>query len=148
MNENKSQAVAIPESHLDLLTSGYAAIMTTVRHTDGLLSSNPVTAYWIDDTIKVSTLKSRIKYRNIIADPRVTICIVSPEDRMHYIEIRGHASTEDDPNREFHDAMFKKMTGIEPPEDMDPPDAERVTITLYPEKISCPQLYGGRFDKR
>ncbi len=138
----------IPETHQDLLTGLCTAVMTTVRHTDGLLSSNPVTAHWIDNTVKVSTLKSRLKYKNILADNRVTVCIVSPEDPMHYIEIRGHATMEDDPDREFVETMHEKLTGSPPPKDMDPPTAERVIITIHPEQISFPRLYGGMFHKK
>lgn len=144
MTEKKP--LRIPGSHIDLLTSNYSATMTTVRHSDGLLTTNPVTAHWIDNTVKISTLKSRMKYKNIVADNRVTVCVVSPTDRMHYIEIRGRASLEDDLDRRFHDSMFEKTVGSPPPEDMDPAGAQRVVITVHPEQISHPTLYGGRFD--
>ena len=42
--------------------------------------------------------------------------------------------------------IIENSGGDEPPADMDPPDAERVIITIHPQQVSSPTLYGGRFD--
>lgn len=132
-----------------LLRSSHLAMLTTVRHNDGLLSTTPVGFVWDGECIRISTLKSRIKYKNLTANPLATFCLMSPTNIMSYIEIRGHATLEDDADRSF--ARLQFMTGSngqEPPADMDAPDAERVVIRIHPQQVSSPTLYGGRFDQK
>ena len=67
---------------------------------------------------------------------------------MEYVELRGFATIEDDTDRSFaRRQFFEGSGGKEPPADMDPPEAERVIITIHPQQVSSPTLYGGRFDK-
>ena len=137
----------IPDDKHELLKQQHFGMLTTVR-ADGLLSTNPVGFYFDGETVRISTLKSRVKYRNIQADSRVCFCVQSFKNPMDYIEIRGHATVADDSDSAFLKMQFASGSGgAEPPEDMDPPSAERVVITLHPEQVSAPQLYGGRFDK-
>lgn len=146
MNAPKD-TVEIPATKHALLEENFIGMMTTVRHKDGMLSTNPVGYVWDGKQIRVSTLKSRVKYQNLLADDRICFCVTSPKNVMDYIEIRGVATLQDDPDRSFHDKQFRRGSGgMEPPKDMDPPGAERVTITIHPTQVSSPTLYGGRFD--
>jgi PPOX class probable F420-dependent enzyme len=132
-----------------LLRSSHVAMLTTIRHNDGLLSTNPVGFVWDGECIRVSTLKSRIKFKNLTANPLVTFCLVSPTNMMSYIEVRGHATLEDDVDGSFTRLQF--MTGSggqEPPADLDSPESERVIIKIHPQQVSSPTLYGGRFDRK
>ena len=79
---------------------------------------------------------------------RAQLCVIDPNDHMTYVEIRGTVRVEDDIDKKYLRAQFKKHTGDELPEDLDPPDAERVVLYLTPEQVSSPQLYGGRFDNK
>lgn len=139
--------VVIPDTHLDLLTQLNPAVLSTIRHSDGLISSNPVGYLWDGEVVRISTLKSRLKYKNLLADPRATLCITSPKDGMHYIELRGTAELVDDPDRSQFVDQFTRMAGYPPPENLDAPGSERVTIVMHIEQVSCPRLYGGRFNK-
>lgn len=142
-----AKTICIPEQHHELLTTQHLAMLTTIR-ADGMLSTNPVGFYWDGEKIRISTLKSRMKYANIKQDSRVAFCVQSFADPMYYIELRGHATLEDDPDRAFARIQFMHGSGgKEPPADMDPANAERVIITLHPSKVSAPKLYGGRFHK-
>ncbi len=144
---NELSIKTIPEKNHALLTTQHLGMLTTVR-SDGMLSTNPVGFVWDGERIQISTLKSRVKYRNISADSRIAFCVQSAKNPMNYVEIRGFATLEDDLDRSFARRQFMiGSNGQEPPEDMDPPQAERVVITLHPQQISSPQLYGGRFDK-
>lgn len=143
----RGASLAIPDSHLDLMTQQTPGVLSTIRHSDGLISSNPVGFLWDGEVVRVSTLKDRMKYKNLLADSRVSLCISSPQDVMHYIELRGRAELLDDPDRSQFIEQFTRMAGTAPPAGMDPPDAERVTIVIHIEQVSCPQLYGGRFNK-
>lgn len=135
-----------PEQEAVLATT-FFAILSTVRHNDGRVSSNPVTFLWEGGEIGVSTLKSRMKYKNLVANPQATVCVVSPEDPMRYIEIRGTVRLVDDPDGSYLLKNFLTLTGAEPPENLDLPGEERVTIYLPPEQVSSPVMYSGRFDK-
>ena len=143
-----TKASPITAEHERILSACKTGLLSTIRHKDGLISTNPVGYLWNGEEIEISTLKSRVKYRNLAANPMATLCVVSPEDSMVYVEVRGRARLEDDPERRKSAEIFKKGTGFDMPRDLDPPDAERVTIYLRPEQVSSPTLYGGRFHKR
>ena len=137
----------IPEKHHKLLEENFWGVLTTIRHKDGLPSSNPVYYVWDGGKIRISSLRSRVKYQNIEANSVASFCVVSSKDTMNYLEIRGRATLADDPNREFFREQFRRGSGgMEPPEGLDPPDAERIIITIVPEQVSAPRLYGDKLD--
>jgi PPOX class probable F420-dependent enzyme len=136
----------IEQHHEDLLTSTFIGSLSTLRHSDGFISSNPVSFIWNGNEIEISTLKERMKYKNLLANPMATLCVLSPENHMYYVELRGTVRMVDDPQREYLRAQFIKLAGVEVPDDMDPPGSERVTLYLRPQQVSSPSLYGGRFD--
>ena len=137
----------INEQHEEILHSTFLGVLSTLRHNDGRISTNPVSFLWNGEEVEISTLKSRMKYKNLVANPAATICVTHPTNHMRYVEIRGTVRIVDDADRQYLRYQFKKLSGEEPPEDMDPPDAQRVIIYLRPEQVSSPVLYGGRFDK-
>lgn len=144
---NVGSEIPIDTRHHALLEKCANGILTTVRFKDQLPSTNPVGYVWDGVMVQVSTLKSRVKYKNLEADPRVAFCVVDTEDVTRYLEIRGWASLLDDPDREFFRKQFRRGTGTEPPADIDAPDDERAVITIHPTQVSSPLLYGGRFSK-
>lgn len=145
---SNSITIDIPEKHHDFLASHSLAMLTTIRK-DGMLSTNPVGFVWNGTDIRISTLKSRLKYKNIVNDSRIAFCVQSFSDPMQYIEIRGHAMLEDDLDRHFFNEQYRRGSGgEEPPENLDPPEAERAIIVLHPIKVSAPTLYSGRFHKK
>lgn len=140
--------IAIAEQYHKLLHKSLIGIITSVRHTDKNLSSHPVGFVLDNGVVRISSLKNRMKYKNVMADPRISFCVVSDKNVMEYVELRGYATIEDDVDRSFARRQFVEGSGgKEPPEDMDPPEAERVIITIHPQQVSSPTLYGGRFDK-
>ena len=139
---NRENRPVIPESHLDIM-EGFQATVSTVRHRDGLISTTPVSFDWDGEFVRFSTLKSRVKYNNLLANPQITLCIISPGDFTRYIEIRGTAELTDDPGGEFNLAIFQRLTGMEE-FPYDEPDAQRVTVKIIPSQISTPSLYGGQ----
>ncbi len=140
-----SDPVVTPEQEELLLSTTFG--MLTVLRPDGFPSTNPISYYWNGETIQISTIKSRYKYKCLLKNDHVAFCVQSFENPMAYIEMRGKATVEDDPERKILRATFAQANFGEPPEDLDPPGEERVAITIYPERIHSPQLYGGRFDQ-
>lgn len=133
----------IPESHHDILESKCSPVVCTLRP-DGMLSANPVSLIWDGKLMRFSTTKDRKKYQNLLADPRITLCISHPDNELHYIEVRGTATFEDDPDRSFVNKVARKYMGLDsfPAE---PPGVERVTVIIHPEQISTPRM--GKFTK-
>jgi PPOX class probable F420-dependent enzyme len=81
-------SVPIPESHRDLLTRPIHGVFTTMMP-DGQPQSSLV---WCDEDgecARVNTTRERQKGRNLLANPKVSLLIVDPEDTSRYIEIRG-----------------------------------------------------------
>lgn len=138
-----SATVTIPESHLDIVEQEFLAMVSSIRHQDGLISTNPVSIEWDGEFVRFSTLKQRVKYKNLLANPQITLCITSSKDTTRYIEIRGNAELADDPESAFQKAMWKRFTG-EDEFPYDPPGAERVIVKIVPLQISTPNLYGGQ----
>jgi PPOX class probable F420-dependent enzyme len=137
----------IKPQHEAILATTPIGCLTTVRHNDGRVSTNPVSFLWNGEQFEISTLKGRMKYRNLMADPQAALCVVSARDPMHYVEVRGTVRIQDDPDRVLFAEHFRRTSGgVEPPAGLDPPDAERVMLFLTPEQVSSPTMYGGQLD--
>ena len=128
----------IPETHHDILTDRPTGHLATVRP-DGRLSVNPVGLIFDGEYVRVSTLKSRKKYRNLRLDPRVAISIPHRNNPNRYVEIRGVAELIDDPDRSFVNSIARHYMGVEV-YPFDEPGDERVTITIHAEQVSAPEI--------
>ena len=139
-----SDRPTVPESHRHILETAVIAYVSTIRHRDQLISTNPVSFDWDGATFRFSTLKSRVKYQNIQADSRLTVCVMDPSAPTRYVELRGRAELQDDPGGALNQKIFRASMGRD--FDLDEPGAERVIVTLVAEQISTPLLYGGKLD--
>jgi PPOX class probable F420-dependent enzyme len=128
----------IPETHHDILVDRPTGHLASIRP-DGRLSVNPVGLMWDGEHVRVSTLKSRKKYRNLQRDPRVAISIPHRNDPSRYVEIRGIAELTDDTDRSFVNSMTRHYMGVDE-YPFDKPGDERVTITIHAEQVSAPEL--------
>ena len=128
----------IPAHVLDLFDDKPVGILTTIRP-DGRLSSNPVAVLLRDGEVWVSTTKDRRKYANLLADPRVTVCVLARNNPNRYVEIRGRAELVDDPDRVVIDELFRTLTGGDR-YPFDAPWQERVTIVVKAEQVSAPKI--------
>lgn len=130
--------VPIPEHVRDLLAGTPVAFMTTIRP-DGRLSTNPVAVVFDGERVRVSTTMRRRKCRNLLADDRVTLCVVQPDNLNRYVEIRGRAVVEPDVDRRFVDEMARIYMGVEE-YPFDREGDERVVVTVVPEQVSAPAI--------
>lgn len=80
----------IPDSHVDLLTRPVHGVLTTLMP-DGQPQSSLVWVGYDGDRVTVPTTRERRKGRNIMADDRVSLLVVDPDDSTRYLQIRGHA---------------------------------------------------------
>lgn len=123
----------IPETHLDVLRKkGFAHVATVGPR--GEPQTNPVWYGWDGRVLRFSTTKGRQKYRNLVRDRRIAVSITDPDEPYRYLEIRGEATIEDDPEYAFIDSMAKKYTGRE----RFPRQAgeERVVVSVRPQRVT------------
>ena len=128
----------IPDTHHDILVDRPTGHLASIRP-DGRLSVNPVGLMWDGEHVRVSTLKSRKKYRNLQRDPRVAISIPHRKDPSRYVEIRGIAELTDDTDRSFVNSMTRHYMGVDE-YPFDKPGDKRVIITIHAEQVSAPEL--------
>lgn len=133
--------VPIPDRARALLQGGLRiGTIATVRP-DSHLSVVPVGLVLVDDELKFSTQTDRGKVRNLAADPRITVCVVDPQNPSRYVEIRGRAEVADDIDRAFIDWVARTYMGRDeyPYESR---DIARSVITVRPERITMPKVQG------
>jgi hypothetical protein len=70
MTSAKLPEARIPDTHVGILDTALLATVSTISHKDGLISTNPVAFDWDGEYLRLSTLKSRVKYRNLLANPQ------------------------------------------------------------------------------
>jgi PPOX class probable F420-dependent enzyme len=128
----------IPEAAHALLHDLPTGHLATLRP-DGRISVNPVALLFDGEHVRVSTTRDRKKYRNLCADPRVAISVPHRNNPNLYIEIRGHVTMEDDVDRSFINGIARRYMGQDT-YDLDPPGAERVTLTIVAEQVSMPKI--------
>jgi PPOX class probable F420-dependent enzyme len=124
---------AVPEKFVDILNSTALALIATLGP-KGEPQTSPVWFDWDGQVLRFSHTKARQKYRNLRRDPRISVCIVHPQNPYRYVELRGIASIEDDPASTLIHKLAKKYTGSEKYEG-DAPGTERVIITVTPTAV-------------
>lgn len=101
--------VPIPASHLDLLTRPICGVFTTMG-ADGQPQSSLV---WVDhdrECARINTTLERQKGRNLLANPKVSLLVVDPDDTARFIQIRGDGELVVDGALEHLDALTRKYT--------------------------------------
>jgi PPOX class probable F420-dependent enzyme len=101
--------VAIPDSHRDLLTRPICGVFTTMG-ADGQPRSSLV---WVDtdgECARVNTTLQRQKGRDLLADPKVSLLVVDPDDTSRFLQVRGDAELVTEGALEHLDALTRKYT--------------------------------------
>ena len=101
---------------------------------DGSVQTSVIWAKRDGDTVLFSTLRGRLKTRNLERDPRVSLSVFDLDDPLSYVEIRGRAEITEEGGRELIDELSHKYTG----EGFrtEPPEAVRVVVRVVPDKIA------------
>lgn len=104
-----AEPATLPESHRDLLTRPVHGVLTTMLP-DGQPQSSLV---WVDldgDCALVNTTLERRKGRNMLADDRVSLLVVDPDNTGRFIQIRGTAELVREGAVEHLDVLTRKYT--------------------------------------
>lgn len=120
----------IPETHEDLLRRPLFAHMATLRP-DGEIQSNPMWFAWDGERVRMTTSTARQKFRNVEADPRVTLSVHDPDRPYRYLELRGRVVGADpDPEGEFFASLARRY-GL----DIGAPSDRRLRMVLVIEPL-------------
>jgi PPOX class probable F420-dependent enzyme len=104
-----AETVAVPASHLDLLTRPICGVLTTMLP-DGQPQSSLV---WVDhdgEFARVNTTLQRQKGRNLLSNPRLSLLVVDPDNTGRFIQVRGDAELVTDGALEHLDALTRRYT--------------------------------------
>ncbi len=104
-----SETLPIPASHLDLLTRPICGVLTTMGPGGGPESS----LVWVDldgDCARVNTTLERRKGRNLLANPKVSLLVVDPDNTGRFIQVRGDAELVADGALAHLDILTRKYT--------------------------------------
>jgi PPOX class probable F420-dependent enzyme len=99
----------IPASHLDLLARPICAVLTTIGR-DGWPQSSVVWVDWDGECARVNTTLERQKGRNLLANPRLSLLVVDPDDTSRYVQIRGDAELVSVDAEEHLDSLTRSYT--------------------------------------
>jgi PPOX class probable F420-dependent enzyme len=127
--------VAIPfsDATLQLLGGRNYAVLATVNP-DG---SPQTSAMWVGrdgDDLLLSTVEGRVKHRNMLRDPRVSVTIIDSADPENYVELRGRVSMSPDIGRKVDTQLSWKYDRKDP--DPDQPGAVRVVVRMTVDKAT------------
>jgi PPOX class probable F420-dependent enzyme len=125
--------VTVELSHVarDVIDGPHLAILAT-SNADGRPQSSVIFIKRDSDAIVLSTIKGRLKTRNMARDPRVSL-LVADKRSGRYVEIRGTVEVTEDPQKSLLYEMYDRyMGGMAPPPE---PDAERVMVRITADKV-------------
>jgi PPOX class probable F420-dependent enzyme len=126
--------VAIPSGYETLLERPLYGHLATTRP-DGNAQVNPMWFDWDGDKIRFTHTNKRQKFRNIAANPNVSMSIIDPDNEYRYLEVRGVVEEiVPDPTGAFYMHLNDRYSGpmTEPPADK----ADRVILVVRPTGYS------------
>ena len=129
--------IELPPSHADLLERPLFAHLATIRP-DGSPQSSVMWYSWDGRRIRFSHTRTRQKYRNLLADGRVSFHVQDPENAYRTLEVRGHVESMDpDPDAAFYRTLQRRYGS-----DVPVLDAE-VRVVIVVEPTSFVPVFGG-----
>jgi PPOX class probable F420-dependent enzyme len=135
----------VPPSHVDLLTAPIVAVLTTLMP-DGRPHSCLVWADYDGGCARINTTLQRRSGRNLLADPRVSLLVVDPDNTARYLQIRGEAELVRTGAVAHLDALTREYTGhpcfyghVYPLAQRD--RETRVTVRIRPRRVTVDAIH-------
>jgi PPOX class probable F420-dependent enzyme len=125
--------ITLSASTRALLDGRNYAVLATIN-ADG---SPQTSAMWVGrdgDDLLFSTVEGRLKHRNMLRDPRVSVTVLDAEDGESYVELRGRASITVDTDLAVGHLLSHKYDG----KDHEPagPGQVRVAVRIEVDKAT------------
>src|SRR6201996_3354473 len=133
--------IQLSESALRLVDGKNYAVLATVNP-DGSPQTSVVWVGRDGGDLLFSTVEGRVKHRNMMRDPRVSVSIIDSADPENYVELRGRVSMTPDVGRRFDTQLSWKYDGRDPGEDR--PGAVRGIVRLTTDKDTGRAAYPRR----
>jgi PPOX class probable F420-dependent enzyme len=125
--------IRLSEATLRLVDGKNYAVLATVNP-DGSPQTSVVWVGRDGDDLLFSTVQGRVKHRNMLRDPRVSLTVIDWPDPENYVELRGWVSITPDVGRRVDTQLSWKYDGKDP--DPDRPGAVRVVVRMVVEKAT------------
>ena len=125
--------IPISDATIRLVDGKNYAVLATVN-ADG---SPQTSVLWVGrdgGDLLFSTVQGRVKYRNVVRDPRVSVSVIDSADPENYVELRGRVSMSPDHGRQLDTQLSWKYNGRDP--DPDRPGAVRVVVRMEVDKVT------------
>jgi PPOX class probable F420-dependent enzyme len=125
--------IRLSESALKLIDGKNYAVLATVN-ADG---SPQTSVMWVGrdgDDLLFSTVEGRVKHRNMLRDPRVSVTVIDSSNPENYVELRGRVSMTPDIGRRVDTQLSWKYDGKDPGADR--PGAVRVVVRVEVHKAT------------
>jgi PPOX class probable F420-dependent enzyme len=125
--------IPLSDATLRLLDGRNYAVLATVNP-DG---SPQTSVMWIGhdgNDLLFSTVEGRVKHRNMVRDPRVSVSVIDSADPENYVELRGRVSMTPDIGRQLDTQLSWKYLARDP--DPDRPGAVRIVVRMVVEKVT------------
>jgi PPOX class probable F420-dependent enzyme len=128
-----------PDTHRDLLDAPVASLTTI----DGKGYPQSTLTWFLheDGELKLSLNEDRLKTRHLRKRPQCSLLIPDYQNPMRYLEVRGEARMQPDPDYEFarrvgakYDADLRQF---------DPPGSSRVVVTIDPVNVYAVDMSAG-----
>lgn len=121
----------LPAEVRPLFQAPVFVVMTTINP-NGQPQSSVVWAKLDGDQVLISTIRGRLKCRNMERDPRITLAAYDPEDPYVYAELRGTVTLSEEGGAELIDELSRvyqdKPWQVRPAE-------TRVVVRFTPTKV-------------
>ena len=125
--------IPLSEETLRLLDGKNYAVLATVNP-DGSPQTSVVWVGRDGDDLLFSTVAGRVKHRNMVRDPRVSVTVIDSADPENYVEFRGRVSITPDVGRRLDTQLSWKYDGRDPGADR--PGAVRVVVRMAVAKAT------------
>ena len=125
--------ISLSDATIRLLDGRNYAVLATVN-ADG---SPQTSAMWVGrdgNDLLFSTVQGRVKYNNMLRDPRVSVTVHEAADPENYVELRGRAEISPDPDALMHRQLSWKYHGKDP--DPEPAGRVRVIVRVVVDKAT------------
>jgi PPOX class probable F420-dependent enzyme len=125
--------IVLSDAALGLLDGPNYAVLATVNP-DG---SPQTSVMWVGRDVGdllFSTVEGRVKHRNMLRDPRVSVTVIDSADPENYVELRGRVSMTPDVGRRLDTQLSWKYDGKDPGQDR--PGAVRVAVRMVVDRAA------------
>jgi PPOX class probable F420-dependent enzyme len=127
----------MPNSHADLLERPLFAHLATIRP-DGSPQSSVMWFAWDGRRVRFSHTSTRQKYRNLLADGRMSFHVQDPKNAYRTLEVRGRVeSMYPDPDAAFYRTLQRRYASDVPVLDAD------VRVVIVVEPTDYVAVFGG-----